>query len=901
MQGSFQKIENWGYIEVAPHLCELAEKGDVEALKKADIDESQQQLLYSMALSAGHANILQKLSADIKNQLLVANAYNGKINNVRALLRYREFMHSESVLQAFHLAAGEGFVEITQDLVNTFRKVITTEQMNTALQQAIQNNKPAIVKLLLNNELLTTLYENELPNFASLILPSTTPLDDDEQAVHITNVTPNVIFNLTGYERFLKQKSFNNCQQGKTLSFTADTPIGYIAYVPEQVKAVCVEVYGGGGDPFIPNINDVHVQYLNSQGIAVVQLNLVDLLKLENYQLEMPRELFREIQESIHHTFDTLKHAPSSLHPDLEKLREKPCFLFGGSFGGAMVVKQAQMYPDTFSGYISFNGVLSIIKSFEAQKFEHVDPDQSICDAQAWLCPTIDIEKLEDPLLLLQNFADNNVTFPVVADFIKKAKKAGKEQLIRLLVTEHGSPLEANELMNTGHLYPDNQKALERILATEASFMLEGPSLSPAISQWRAHKYQTYSHQDNPIASLDDKFVAMSFNLYQERPERKVSVDRISPRDIVSNSMSRREKAWQYYYEPIYRVLDFIEHLKNDPDEWERYLRAPKTRSWLLDKEAVEKAWNDHIIGFVRYVQQRYQLNDLNTKILLQDKSLKESFKDILLHPNTIDKDTYLYLLRALLMAKPILLQSKSKSLFEKPVDETQLTKAHERLAKEIHTYKNNVRAIWKEAAKKAKDLKTETVIEPVSDVDLASLDYYQVNSMLHDAVHKGDLTLVKWMLNYPYLSIDHNTINSAFYSAVIANNTSVAMHLFNHDAEAINVRDRISALQIAAQNHNDKLLSFLLNHYGKSLKRFELIQAIGPTRAKAFLNDTQPAKKWPTVVADTQEVPQENQQPNPEKKPRPLPLTPQKQLQQKPIGTNDTIIRPSPIRPKGK
>lgn len=901
MHGAFQKTKNWGYVEVDAHLCELAEKGDIEALVKADLDDSQQQLLYSMALGAGHVKILQKLSADTKNLLLVTNAYNGNINNVRALLKHHEFMHSDSVLEAFHLAAREGYLLITQDLLNTFTKVISTEEMRTALRQAIQNNKPKIVKLLLNSnhgsELLTTLYHEEISNFSSLILPATTQLDDEKLVEPITNDAPNIVFNLTGYERFYNQQSNRHDQQGGMLSLDADTPIGYVAYLPKQVKAVCIKIYGGGGDPFLPNMTDLNVNYLCRQGIAVIELNLVDLLKLENYQLEMPRDLHLEIQESIHHAFETFKHAPLSLHPNLAKLNEKPFFLLGESFGGAMVVKHAQMYPATFDGYISFNGVLSIIKSFATQKFERAEPGQGVLDAQAWLCPTFFLDQLQDPLLVLQNFDDNNVTFPVTADFMKQAKKAGKEHFVRLLVTEHGSPVEADDLMNTGHAYPINKVAFERIVATEASFMLDGPSFSPAVSQWRAHKYQTYSHQDNPIASLDDKFVAMAFKLYQERPERKVTVDRISPRDIVSNNMSRREKAWQYYYEPIYRVLYYIDSLRNNPNEWIQYLRAPKTRSWLLDKQAVDKAWSDHIIGFVNYVKQRYQLDSLDSSILLQDKSLQDSFKDILLHPNNIDKDTYLSLLSVLLLAKPILLQNKSKSLLGKPIEQAQISKAHERLAKEIHTYKKNVRAIWKEAARKGKDLKTE----PVRDVDFASLDYYQIDKMFHDAAFKGNLALIKLMLHYPNLPIDHGTIEYAFSSAVIANNKSIAMYLFNIGPEAIKSRARLSALKSAADKQNDELLSFLMNLYGKGLKRFELIQAIGPTRAKAFLDDTRAAKKWPTVVVDTQEVPQENQQPNPKKKPRPLPLTPQKQLQHKNLATNTDIKRPTPIRPKGK
>ncbi len=898
MHTAFQKLKENGYVEVDTHLCELAKKGDIDGIEGLDLDEPTQLILYDLAITAGHTKILQKLSSETKNQLLMLNGYDGNIHNIRALLNYHQFMHTNSILDAFHMAAAYGHVEVVRVLIQTFKRVITQAEINRAVQKAIEGEELEIVKLLYTNDQFPLLYEEELPNFARLILPSKEPSSNKQDARYTQkSFTHTTIHNLAGYEKGIDPALTLGYPEGKPLSLADGTPIGYVAYVPQQVKAVCVEVYGGGGELYTPNMYNEMLDYIIRQDIAVVRLNLVDLLKLgETYQLEMPRELHEKVQESIHHAFNTLKQSPLSLHAGLAQLKEKPFFMFGQSFGGTIAVRHAQIHPHTFEGYISLNGDLSIVKSIETQKFYPDETTQGVLDAQHWLCPTFGVQTLEDPILLLQNLYDNNVTLSVAADFMKKAKDAGKEDLIRLLGTEYCGAVVADQLWNTGHSIPDDEKTFERILSVITSFMLKGPSLVPAVTKWRAGKYEVSSHQDNPIANLEDVFIAKAFSLYQEVPEKKVTIDKISPRDIVSKSISRREKAWQFYYLPIYRVLYYIDKLKNNPKEWEQYVKAHKTRAWVLDKDAVDSAFKAHLTGFVKYIKERYGIDSLDTKMLLQNKALQETFKDLLLHPSEMDQDTYLYLLTNLLIAKPLLVEKETKSLIEHSAQLAQLNEVQQRFRNEIIKYKANIRAVWKEAAKKEKAL--NRVEERQSAY--AKMDDLQI---FRDAADHGDLKTINSMLDDPLLRIPDYIIEDAFSSAVFYNKKIVVMHLLKRCSDAIGRRQKVESLNLAARYKHDDMINLLLNNYGNKLKEYELIQAIGPTRAKAYLKEIKPAKKWPTVIPEVREQSQENQPPSQDKttESRPLAQTPQKQLQQTLPTSNPAIVRPIPVRPPKK
>src|SRR5690606_26115273 len=100
-------------------------------------------------------------------------------------------------------------------------------------------------------------------------------------------------------------------------------------------------------------------KYLMNHGVAIIKLNLPDLLELDVPQSQMPEDLHRKIQDCIHKFYRTLTENPEKLHTRLKEINTDKIYLGGSSFGGLICVRHAQMYPDDFSGYISIDGALS--------------------------------------------------------------------------------------------------------------------------------------------------------------------------------------------------------------------------------------------------------------------------------------------------------------------------------------------------------------------------------------------------------------------------------------------------------------------------------------------------------------------------------------------------------------
>ena len=91
---------------------------------------------------------------------------------------------------------------------------------------------------------------------------------------------------------------------------------------------------------------------------AIVQLNLVDLLKNNQNQQKLSEILLKEIHDSIHYIHQLLREKYDTIHEDFLVPKDTPIFLMGSSFGGFMSLYHATQYPRTFSGYISHAGGL---------------------------------------------------------------------------------------------------------------------------------------------------------------------------------------------------------------------------------------------------------------------------------------------------------------------------------------------------------------------------------------------------------------------------------------------------------------------------------------------------------------------------------------------------------------
>ena len=79
-------------------------------------------------------------------------------------------------------------------------------------------------------------------------------------------------------------------------------------------------------------------------------------------------------------------------------------FLYGMSFGGGNAVRQAELYPGTFNGYISHDGVISREMGRKSERVYRLA-------YKSWLDPAqlSEMDKIKDRLLILHNKDDGNV------------------------------------------------------------------------------------------------------------------------------------------------------------------------------------------------------------------------------------------------------------------------------------------------------------------------------------------------------------------------------------------------------------------------------------------------------------------------------------------------------------
>jgi dienelactone hydrolase len=310
-----------------------------------------------------------------------------------------------------------------------------------------------------------------------------------------------IVYNLEGYDEGVTISAPENSELGAPLALNPEAPIGYVINVPPgEIKGVEVNAYGGHSKNDRkeainkPGGLGSEDQALLANGIAVVKLNLVDFLKLDVYQNRMPSDLHDKLHESINQFWETIHHTPENLSPSLLGIKGKPIFLRGGSWGGRTAIRHAQLFPKTFSGYISFDGSIST----------EMDPksDRSLVGiregALAHLDPASHIQDIQDRILLIHNANDNNVNLKVSLDFYDKAKKQGKENLLSVHINHKGNAYERNQgAWNTGHFTPDSSHVeFDNQVNAVSNFILHGPDKLPELTSWRTVKYNTISDRN---------------------------------------------------------------------------------------------------------------------------------------------------------------------------------------------------------------------------------------------------------------------------------------------------------------------------------------------------------------------------------------------------------------------
>lgn len=271
-----------------------------------------------------------------------------------------------------------------------------------------------------------------------------------------------VVCNNEGYIDLELNKYNDQLIQGTLLKLSEDKPstIGYNIHVPPNPRAIVVHVYGGHGGPldeervkkqaFNPNsLTDFDKALLN-QGIVIITLNLADLKELRSINASlMPEMLHTKIHASINRFYEVITANPESLQVKLSPLKNLPIFLYGASFGGRTSIKHSELYPETFNGYISHDGVLSYqmagqtdrpltTRLIDIRRAENSNTQDSELQkgANEFLNPMFGINNIKRPLLLLHNYDDNNVNIQVTLDFYREAIKLGK--VVKLFITPEG-------------------------------------------------------------------------------------------------------------------------------------------------------------------------------------------------------------------------------------------------------------------------------------------------------------------------------------------------------------------------------------------------------------------------------------------------------------------------------
>lgn len=593
---------------------------------------------------------------------------------------------------------------------------------------------------------LIKFYKNDIKNFSEMIY-SNLPEDELEKnlarsgytldATTYGNVLSKVIYNLDGYTKdengntdiYGLPPTGGNVEIGKplvlkagetildtlsyqnTIRLNKDLPIGYNLHLPiispgNPIKGVMVIIYGG----YPASYRKQHLyrpkrglgnlgKYLLKQNIAVVTLNLPDFLELHTNQNFMDKELNSKIHACINEFFKNIRNKKTNgifngLIPEKTKI-----YLYGASFGGAMVTRHAELYPETFDGYISHDGAVSFdmwrlsdLPGTGREFFQSSNEKRMMINqTKQWLSPVdeeskaIDskVMRIQRPILLLHNFDDNNVNVKVSLDFYKKAQRANKD--VQLLITRRGNPIPqypitTNKLFSKlkeretdkGHFVTEEEEAFKSYGETIAKFILEGLSKFTTANRWMAHQYEIYANKNYKAATLEERFISEAYRLYK------------SPYRILDRMRSNNAKAtndekpysytytvfnqdWVNVFADLYQFLAYLEYLKKDINAIQAEINSIKNNG-MLTNIMIENALLQQLPLFLEYLREQHNYtleNDLDLMTLAKDKSLQSIFRDLLLN-GSVNQDNLnfkAYLLYSLYMGNPAIIKSKISNL----------------------------------------------------------------------------------------------------------------------------------------------------------------------------------------------------------------------------------------------
>lgn len=527
------------------------------------------------------------------------------------------------------------------------------------------------------NIILPYLYRNDLDKFSKIIYSDLKDPEtrQNENMLHCKSKREcplkMVIYNQKGYEEGIADFPLENSvvKIGKPLflkagnykgiKITEDIPIGYNIHLPNlPIKGVLVHVYGGFetakrlSNLYKPmSLSPLDI-YLLSQGIAVITLNLVDFLKLEGAQRQMSSQLQDELQASIDKFFEVLRNSPGQLFDGFFIPEQARIFLFGASFGGRTAIRQAELYPNSFDGYISHDGAISGIMSAKSdlrdrgEYKDYLSPmDMNKGNRQG----TIDskISKIVRPILLLHNFDDNNVNVKVTLDFYWAALLSGKKDLVHLFITRRGNPISSScllpnreKLINKGHFCPSEEtQAFRSYSQTISSFILGDLTISPQESKWMAHQFTLLANKNYKEATLEELFLSEAFRIY---------VDLHGQENLSEMAVQKTiDSEWEDIYVPLYKTLKYLTSLSRSRINLYEEISYILNPNVLKDKD-IQHSIKRQLPFFTEYVHEQYGYDipdEAEMGGILNSKNFIETYRSILKNYKNYSPDTILFLL----------------------------------------------------------------------------------------------------------------------------------------------------------------------------------------------------------------------------------------------------------------
>lgn len=500
-----------------------------------------------------------------------------------------------------------------------------------------------------------------------------------------------IIYNAKGYENldqfssFVQENVHYPILQGEAVSLD-DMPISYNIHLPkQQCKGILVKVYGGDNKnrkdstPYKPGkLDELQIDLL-SKGIAAVTLNLIDWLELDCFQLEMPKSLHSRIDLSINKMYNILANSPEMLHSDLKILQGHKIYLSGYSFGGQKSITHAEAYPGTFDGYISFCGDLSFEMSEKTDKSIRLLIRKGCKEASKWLCPANNIEAIQDSVLVVNNFDDNNVNVKTGIDWCKKAKINGKGSLVRAIFLDEGS-FDYN--INGGHGISSQKNIFSHLSDTVFNFLTKGTSKLETLTDLRVFKTDILANV-NYIASPHEFFISAAYRIYKKTNNAK---NRATPIKILQD--------WDDIYLPILKRFCFVGQLVWDKLSLQKEINRLKDEK-LLTNEVLKKAIELDLskLSFIKDAKftPSYYFN--NQKVVIA------AYKEWIYNYNDGNncKPTITYLLNKIYQVSPEILSGVDYT-----VSQWSELEAKRLLVSTITEEKTMIRSLWQELIEQA-------------------------------------------------------------------------------------------------------------------------------------------------------------------------------------------------------